>query len=158
MVDKSGSVRSTSERAERLQHRRARIMAVEAVLFLGLQVNYFTTAHGDIGEPLRTVDHVRLSAMVVMSIALLVLIATGGGWSAGREVRAMMNDETTRDHRRRAIVAGYWAVMASVLGIYVLAQIEPVKLIEAIHIALSFGIAVPLLRFAQLERRALRNG
>jgi hypothetical protein len=29
-----------------------------------------------------------------------------------------------------------------------------VRLVEAIHIVLSAGIIVPLLRFAQLERRA----
>jgi predicted secreted protein len=146
---------SPAATAERIQRRLAVIMAVEAVLFFGWQMIFLISRHPDIGhggvapgqwdQPLFT---------LIWATALLLLVGTGGAWFASKEVRALLGDEATRAHRRRALAAGYWATMLTALVVYAYALFEPVKLVEALHIVLSVGIAAPLARFAQLERRA----
>jgi hypothetical protein len=147
------SSKSPAEIAERLQRRRARLLMFQGLLFLIWQANFFSSPHGDF-QQLRSVDQVKISAFIVWAIVLLIVLATGGGWFRSKEVRALLADETTVAHRRSAFVLGYWAAMLAAIGLYVLSLFEPVRLVEAIHIVLSAGIIVPLLRFAQLERRA----
>ena len=150
------SMKTPGDLIDRRQRRRARIMTVQALFFLLWQVNFFSSPHTDF-EHLRTVDHVKISAFIVWALVLLLLIATGGGWWDSRETRALMQDETTVAHRHAAIRFGYWAGMAGALGLYVASLFTQVRLVEAVHLILSLGVAAPLLRFAQLERRALRG-
>src|SRR5436190_15777674 len=147
--------KSPAEVAERLQRRRAAVMWLQALLFLIWQANFFSTPHADFSQ-LRNVDQVKISAFVVWAAALLVLIATGGGWLRSKEVRALLNDETTQVNRRFALMVGYWAAMISAFALYVTSLFTEVRLVEAIHIVLSAGVIAPLMTFAQLERRALR--
>lgn len=144
---------SAGERADSLTRRRARLLPVLVILFLTQQGAFFSGSH-DAGGP----SHVRISAWLVMSVALLLLVATGGGWAHGREVRALMNDETTRAHRQRAMAAGFLVAMVTCIGLYVLNLFEPVTGAEAVHLVMSAGLAAALLTFARLERRALRVG
>src|SRR3712207_6168822 len=96
---------SSVETADRLTRRRARIMPVFAILFLTWQANYLAlpTPSG------RAVDQVKIAAWLVWALALLALLATGGGRFRSKEVRALMNDESTREHRRSAYACGFWA-------------------------------------------------
>ena len=146
--------RTDHEIADRLTRRRARIIPVFAVLFLSGQAVYF----GRLADPLRTVDTVRISAWLAWAMALLLLLATGGGLFRGAAVRALLNDETTRDHRLRALAFGFWFAMAACVAMYVTSVFEPVTAREAIHLILTFGVGPALLRFGMLERRALKNG
>lgn len=142
------------EIADRLTRRRARLIPMITVLFLAGQAGYF----GESAAQLRTVDTVRISAWLVWAVALLVLLATGGGYFRSKAVRALLNDETTRDHRGRALGAGFWGAMLACIVMYFLSAYEPVTSREAIHLVLTVGIAFALIRFAQLERRALASG
>jgi len=145
---------SDSERAEKLTRRRARILPVLALFFISGQAMYL----GNVTQPTRDVDTVRISAWLVWAFALLLLLATGGGFFRKREVRALMEDETTVEHRRRGIVMGFWAAMLCAVGLYVLSAFEPISARETMHLVLSFGIGAALLTFAYHERRALRDG
>ncbi len=99
-----------AEQAERLSRRRARMLPVLAIFYIAQQVSFFSSPMGD-----RAVDHFKIGAWVVMSIVLLVALVTGGGWIRPRQVRAILNDETSRSHRADALGTGF--VVAMVTGI-----------------------------------------
>lgn len=143
------------ERADRLGRRRARIFAVQAVLFLTWQGTFFL---GYTAEPLRTVDQVRVSAWFVWVVALLLMLGTGGFLLRGRGVRALLNDELTRANRAMACVAGFWAAMAAGILLYVVDMFDPVTTREALHLILSAAIATALIVFALRERRSAGTG
>jgi hypothetical protein len=73
-------------------------------------------------------------------------------------VRALMNDELTRENRRTGYAFGFWAAVGSAIGLYAVALFEPVSGREAVHIVLTAAIAAALMTFGALERRQLRNG
>jgi len=157
MALKPGSSPISAERIERLQKRRTRIFLVEALLFAIWQVNYFAAIPAP--KPLATsLETMKVSAYVVWAVALLVALATGGGFRYGREVRAILNDETTRDHRRRGLECGFWAAMGVALICYALSIFEPISARIVIHLILSGGLATALLTFVYLERRAQADG
>jgi hypothetical protein len=147
----------TAEQIERLQRRRTRLVFIQAIFFLIWQVTYFSIEQPDY-DVARTVSHVRVGAYIVWAVLLLAFIGTGGGLAWSREVKAILNDETTIEHRRRALSLGFWAAMGSAIGCYVVALFEPVGSQEVIHIVLSAGIATALLNFGFLERRAQQDG
>ena len=144
---------SDMEIAERLQRRRARLVILLAVMFVAGQAVYF----GNMQDPERLVDQVRVSAWFVWALALLLLLATGGGLFRSASVRALLNDEGTRAHRASALAFGFWAAMAGCILLYIVTMFEAVGAREAVHIVLSFGIGAALLRFGMLERRSLRG-
>jgi hypothetical protein len=142
------------ETAERLGRKRARLLPLFAILFLTQQASYFSGPNVDTGRP---VDHIRIAAWLVMSIVLLLVFATGGGWFRSREVRALMNDEATQVHRNDAFRFGFFAAMIACVGLYVLDLFEPLGGRDVIHVVMSCGIGAALIRFGMLERRAYRD-
>lgn len=144
-----------AEKAEALSQRGTRMLPVLAVLFLFQQ---FTFMNGGVGSGDRPVDHVRIAAWFVLSIVILVCLTTGGGWIYSREVRRLANDEATRAHRDRSFRAGFLASMATCVIIYFVSFFEIMPGREAIRWVMTVGIAVTLLWFAFLERRASRGG
>ena len=143
-----------AEKAERLTQRRARVLFALAVLYLAQQASYFSRYDG---AP-RTVDAVKISAWLVLSIVMLLGITTKGFWFQPKEVRDLIDDENTRANRTSAMRAGFFLAMLAAIGTYVLTMFEPVSGREAVHIILSVGIGAALLRLAILERNAHRNG
>jgi hypothetical protein len=145
---------SDIEIADRLSRRRARMLPFFAILFLTQQAAYF--AEPDTG--MRAVDHVKVGAWLVLSIVLLLLLATGGSWIRPKRVRALMDDEVTRANRAEAFRIGFLATMAGAIILYFVSQFEPMSGRLAIHMMVTVGIAAALLRFGFLERRAHRDG
>lgn len=139
--------------ADRLSRRRARIVTVLAVVYLAQQVSYFSSGEGN-----RTVDHVKIGAWALMSLVLLVLLVTGGAWMRRAELRALLNDESTRANRLRALKLGFIAAMLAGIGTYVVSTATVITTREAIHLIVSSGIAAALVAFGLLERRAHRDG
>ncbi len=142
---------TTAEHAERLSKRRARVWPFLAVIYLGQQYSYFSAADG---APM--IDHARVGAWAVMSTVLLVGILTGGGWFRSREVRALLNDDTSRAHRSDALGWGFVVAMVTGIVLYIIGGATVTER-EAIHLIVSLGIATALLRFGALERRAMRG-
>lgn len=146
-----------TELAERWSRRRARFMLVSAILFITMQVSHYGQFNGT-----RLVDQVKVSAWFVWAIALLAVLATGGGIGAlfrDRKVRDLMNDESTRAHRASAFAWGFWAAMIGTILLYGVTMIDPTTTArDAIHLILTFGVGVAILRFGILEKRALKEG
>lgn len=145
--------RSMSEKAEQLSRRRARALPVLGIIFLAQQASFLSMP----GDASRPVDHLKISAWLVLTIVLLAGLATGGAWFRPRAVRELVNDESTRVHRQLAYVYGFWAAMGTALGIYVVNMFEVVSGRDAVHIIVTVAVATALLNFGMLERRALRD-
>ena len=134
------------EQAERAGRMRARIVTASAVVFL------ITCAASQDGG--RMVDKVHTAAWVLWGATLLMILAGGGDWVRSRGVRNLMNDDVTRDHRRRSVGVGFWVAMATAAATFLIDRQEPFRASEASRLILTFGIAAALLWFGHLERRA----
>ena len=146
---------SVAATADRLSRRRTRILWVQAVIFVLWQTSFFSW--GDPEGPLRTVDQVKVGAWALWSLALLVLVSTGGGWFQSREVRRLLNDEVSVSNRRRGQQAGFVTAVIAGIAVYLVSQVEPVTARDAVHAVLTVGLGVALFRYALLERRAERG-
>ena len=145
---------SMAEKAERLSYRRSRMLSVLAILLIAQQGTYFSNHAGADG----TVDQVRISAWLVLSVIILAALWTGGALFQPKGVRDLLNDEGTRAHRAQAFRLAFFASMMGCIALYFLTIFTRVESREAIHIILTIGLSAALLTFARLERRAHRNG
>jgi hypothetical protein len=145
---------SNVEKAERLSSRRARMLPFLAVIYISQQATFFT----DDALEGRSVDHVKIGAWLVLSLVMLLALATNGFWFQSAEVRALVNDESTKANRADAMTTGFIFAMLGGMVLYFLNQFEPVTAREAIHVILSLGLGAALVRFGMLERRAHRDG
>ena len=148
---------SDIDQAERLGRRRARMLPFLAVIFISQQVSFFASETERTSAVIRSVDHVKFGAWMVLSLVLLAALYTGGFWFHRREVRALMDDEITRQHRATALSLGFLVAMLAAIALYLVDMAEPVGTRVAIHVIVTLGIAAALLRFGMLERRAHRD-
>jgi hypothetical protein len=142
------------EKAERIGRSRARLFALQAILFISWQGLFFAGATED---RMRLVDEVKISAWFVWVLVLLALLATGGGLMRSKKLRALLNDELTRANRAQAYVAGFWAAVVSAIGLYIIDLVDQIYTREAIHFILSAAIASAFITFAARERRSARG-
>jgi len=140
-------------KAEELSRRRARAVPIFAAVFVAQQASYIA----GFGNGPRTVDHVQVGAWLALSVVLLLALYTGGGWIYSRRVRELANDEATRAHRDDSFRYGFLAAMVSCIGLYILTVFDELGGRDAVHLVLTAGIGVALLRYGYLERRALKG-
>ena len=139
--------------ADRIAWGRARAATVMAVIFVTAQAG---SLRDDL--PLNRPQSLHLAAWIVWAAALLVFLTVGGGLWRGPRIRALLNDETTIDHRRRAMAFGFWGAIGTSALVYALSFYEPMSAQEGARLIITIAIAVALLRFGTLERRALKDG
>ena len=144
---------SNAAKAERLSRRRARMLPVLVLLLIAQQASYFTQP-----GPARAADDPHIAAWLVLSVVILAVLTTGGGWIYASQVRRLANAEATRVLRDHAFRAGFLASMVTCVVLYFASAFEPLGAREAIHFVMTTGIAVALLWFAFLERRAHSSG
>ncbi len=149
---------SSVDNADRLGRRRWRLFIVVGLLLITQQAS-FDRILDRTGDPLRTVDIVALSGWVVMVVAALAALMTGGSYFHGREVRKLMNDELSRANRSQALAGGFVISVVTAVVLFVVSLINgDVSAPEAIHAIVTVGLAGALLRFAMLERKAHADG
>ena len=146
--------RSTAERADFLSRRRARMLPVLAILYFMQQTTYFRSTANPHPRP---VDHVWISAWVVLSLIILAALVTKGFWLQPKEVRDLIDDESTRANRLDAMRLGFLFACGAALAAYFIAEFQPLTVGEASHLVLTFGLGAALIRFGLLERRAHRD-
>ena len=146
---------STAEKAEYLSKRRARMLPALAVIFLSQQATYFSS----VSTPgPHSAETVKISAWLVLSAVLVAALATNGFWLQPKEIRVLIDDENTRANRGDAMRSGFLASMIAAIGVYVVTMFDPtVTAREAIHLIMSLGIVVAIVRWGWLERRAHRD-
>jgi hypothetical protein len=146
--------RTISERADYLSRRRARSLPFLAIIYFTQQVT-FLSALGN--GPHRDVDHFKIGAWVVLSVVLLLALATKGFWLQPKPVRDLIDDESTRANRLDAMRIGFLFACFAALAAYFIAEFQPLTVGEAAHLVLTFGLGAALIRFGFLERRAHRD-
>lgn len=62
-----------------------------------------------------------------------------------------MNDELSRENRRRALALGFYAAMLVTMVLYVVSWSEPIELRAALRLVSGLGVAAVLARYAMLE-------
>jgi len=142
---------ATAQLADRLTWKRARAAQVLAFVFIATQIGSFDA------QPISRPQTLRLSAWICWVAALLLFLAFSGGLLRGERMRALLNDETTRDHRLRAMAWGFWSAILIALAIYVLSFFETISVREGTRLIITFAIALALIRFGALEKRALKG-
>src|SRR3954468_14003553 len=145
---------AVADKAEYLSKRRARMLPALAIIFLSQQASFVSQMSA--GEHV-SAEKAKISAWLVLSVVLLLGLATKGFWLEPKEVRDLVDDENTRANRNEAMRWGFLFAMGSAIAIYVLTMFDTVTGREAVHIVMSFGIAAALLRWGVLERRAHRS-
>jgi protein-S-isoprenylcysteine O-methyltransferase Ste14 len=138
--------------AEKLTRRRARMCIILGLFFIATMASSL-----GVDVPTSRPETVKIAAWIVWAAMLLFILATGGGLLRGKTVRALMNDDSTIDNRRRAMVAGFWATVASAFALYAISLVEPVSGREAIRLLLSAAVGASIIGFGKLELRSLRN-
>jgi hypothetical protein len=141
------------EIADKLSRRRAAGVAIAAAVFILVQV---ATNPFFVGGP-DTAPHARPGMWAVNAVALLLLLATGGGFVWKGQIRALVNDEVSRSNYKTAVVAGFWVAMTTALGLYLLPVFRDFTSREAIYLIVTASVAVALLTFSYLELRAHRD-
>src|SRR5918997_3215763 len=127
------SARTDAEIADRLAKRRAWTCVVLAFVFFAAQAASIELTPDDPLPPLYSEGFY----FWVATLVLVLVLATG--LLRGPAVRAMLNDESTMDHRRRALAAGFWGALA--MSTLLWATSEPVtggeaaRLIETIAVS-----------------------
>lgn len=144
---------SDIELADRIAWGRARAATVFAWVFIATQSGSFSD-----DPPLDRPQALHLSAWIVWAAALLIFLSFGGGLFRGARVRALVNDETTLDHRRRAMATGFWSAITTALILYVVSFFVPITTRETARLVITCSIVIALLRFSTLEKKALKFG
>jgi hypothetical protein len=88
----------------------------------------------------------------------MMLLATGGFLFRGRNVRDLLNDETSRLNRLASQALGFWVTIVTALAVYIESIFDPLTLNEGLHIIVTLGVGAALISFAMRERRAHRIG
>jgi hypothetical protein len=144
--------RTPVEIADRISRRRAFGVAAAAFVFLVVQIvvhPFFSGAE--------TGRRARTDVWAINAVVLLLLLATGGGLLNRREIRALVNDEVSRNHYKTAVVAGFWVAMTTAMGLYVLPPFRELTARGTVYVIVTASISVALLVFAYLEYRAHRD-
>jgi hypothetical protein len=157
MAAKSAPQPPSAELIDRLQRRRTIGVMLQGLLFVNWQLLFLPMLWPSTwsGGPF---DLVRVVAYPLWPALMLAFIASGGGFILSREVRAVLNDETTHAHRRRALEFGFWGAMAGALAGYGLSLAGAATPLAVAHLVLSAGLAAAMVAFAALELRAQANG
>lgn len=139
----------TVELAERKGQARAMVFLVFAaaiLLVLGLS---FRRAES---------DFLRGMWVGITAAAAVNLLPLARWLKPNSAVARLLEDETTRDHRRTATTIGFWAAMACAL---VLSFVTPggstISAFDVTRLVATFGVSTALICFATLELRASRG-
>ena len=136
---------SAIEQADQLGRRRARSAIALAIIFLTTQAGSIASEGGSRPN----------LPFLLWVLVLVVILFFGGGWFRAAGVRQAMNDETTQAHRRSAMACGFLIALVGSVLLYIATFFEPVSAREALRLLLTMTIAAALIRFGNLEKRAL---
>ncbi len=136
--------------ADQYSRKRALLAAIVALVFLAVQL---------VGRPVFTGQRaaspgVSLQYWAINVVALLLVLATGGGLFNGARVRALVNDDVALQHRRSALGAGFWLAMSVAMALYILPLGRTFTAREAVYLIVTPSVFFALLTFSFLELRA----
>lgn len=135
--------------AERKGKARALSYYLFAAIILGLLLGSF----GPAGK-----DFFRGMWVGVTLVATLSLLPWGRWFKPGSALSRLLDDESTREHRRMSSTAGFAAAMASALGLtFITADPGSISAFDAVRVIATAAMVASLVSFATLELRAQRG-
>ena len=143
---------TSTDFAERVAWRRARSASILAILFGVSQWGSFRDE-----PPFNRPETIHIAAWAIWGVILCLFLAFSGGLVRDPAARAQLNDETTREHRRRAMALGFWGAMGTALFVYLISYFEPIAVREGVRLVITLAIMLALLQFSALERKALKD-
>lgn len=141
------------EIADRYSRKRAVGVAAAALAFLLIQI---VARPFFIDEPASARD-LRIALWAVNAVALLLLLATGGGLINSRQIRSLVNDDVSRSNYKTAVIGGHWVAMTVAMALYVVPRFASITAREAVYVVVTPSLVVALLAFSYLEYRAHRD-
>lgn len=146
---------SSPKDPEARQKRRAGVILMGALMLMIITAQVFgARAPVDVGH-LRAVEIVRMAAFALL-VVVLALRATSA-FSFLRKDPAL-DDELARANRADAARWGYWTLLVGALAAYGASLMIALTALDVIPYLLMLGAFVPAMRFASVERRALKDG
>src|SRR5438067_13843981 len=91
--DHQANFEGVAEKADHLSKRRARMLPVLAILYFSQQASFFSALGNGTH---RDVDHFKIGSWVVLSLVLLLALATKGFWFQPTAVRDPIDVDSTR--------------------------------------------------------------
>ncbi|MGE7205047.1 hypothetical protein ACQKJZ_05145 [Sphingomonas sp. NPDC019816] len=136
------------EKAEARSRGRAIVFYLLSVALLASTILSVANGHD---EPNRL-----LPWFVMIGASALNLTGLPFRWSRCGPIARLMNDETTRDHRRSSFEAGFWAMILSTASMTAIWNAVPFSAVIMGRVAITAGLIAALTSFATLELRASR--
>ena len=128
--------------------------AVRAWLFYAMAAALLMSAWTGVG---REVTGARLGVWLFM-VAIIAVNLTPLSTTFRRTAWArLVDDETTRDHRRTSFAAGFWSALAATAAMSIVAASAPVLAQDVSRVTITAGLCAALVSFATLELRAARG-
>ncbi len=130
-----------------------RMAGARAILFYLLAVTFAVSAVIGIGP-----HHIdRVLVWVALGIVTALNLTPLPQRLRPGPLAALMNDESTRDHRRRALGIGFWAAVIAALSLFALAGTFGLGAEDVARLITAAALSSALIAFATLEQRASRG-
>ena len=140
------------EKAERKSTLRALAYLMLAVALVSLLITTMGDAHRDRYDFLRGMHGGLLLGAAINFLPI-------ARWTKrNNPLMRLLDDEGAREHRRMAMIAGFWAAMSFALLFVVFRRsLEMLSGFDSVRIVATAAMAAALIRFAVLELRAARG-
>lgn len=99
----------------------------------------------------------RRYAWILNAVAILMILAFGGGYFNRTSLSRLVNDELSRQNSLKAVSGGFWIAMATAIGIYIVPIAANLTARQAIYVIVSAATTFALVAFAWFEHRANRD-
>ena len=143
------------EIADTMSRKRAIMMTAATVVFLSVQLIVRPVfQHNGAVLTHNGIDWWAVNVLILMA---LLVTRLQGGLLNSREVRALINDDVSREHHRRGIVTGFWVAMTMAMAIYFLPLFAGYSSRESVYMIVTLSVGAALLKFCWLELRAHRH-
>lgn len=136
---------STADRAERLAGRRSIAAIVVGTILCATQ-----------GQRMDDGGAGPVGWAITGAITILFLLWASGLFR-GRALRGILNDESSDASRRRALMIGFWNMLATAIVCYALTYLKDYGPRDAIQIIMTVGMSSALIGFGVSELVSMRS-
>lgn len=96
-----------------------------------------------------------LVGWLIWGIIILAFLVWASGLLSNRRLRTLANDESSEQHRRAALMTGFWGMLASCVACLLLTLVKDYPVADGLGVVLTVGVAASLIGFGAAELRAL---
>jgi hypothetical protein len=130
-----------------------RMASTRATLFYLLAAAFAASAIMGIGA-----HHlVRMLTWMLLGVLTALNLTPLPQWLRPGPVATLLNDESTREHRRTALVTGFWAGVTATLALFGCAEALGLNAQDVARFIAAAALSSALATFAFLEQRASRG-